>query len=36
MTIKTDNKDIFKFRVADFELGDYHPHPGIKNIPVAI
>lgn len=36
MTLKTDNKDIFKFRVDDFELSDYHPHPGIKNIPVAI
>lgn len=36
MTLKTDNKDIFKFRVDDFELSDYNPHPGIKNIPVAI
>ena len=36
MKLKTDNKDIFKFRVDDFELSDYHPYPGIKNIPVAI
>lgn len=36
MSLKTDNKDIFKFRVNDFELSDYNPHPGIKNIPVAI
>lgn len=33
------NKDItslFDFRYTDFELQDYNPHPGIKNIPVAI
>lgn len=36
MKLKTDNKDIFKFRVEDFELSDYNPHPGIKDIPVAI
>ncbi|MFH1959530.1 MAG: thymidylate synthase [Patescibacteria group bacterium] len=36
MTLKTNNKDIFKFRVDDFQLSDYYPHPGIKNIPVAI
>jgi thymidylate synthase len=28
--------DIFQFRKDDFELVDYTPHPGIKNIPVAI
>lgn len=27
---------IFDFRYDDFELVDYNPHPGIKNIPVAI
>lgn len=27
---------IFDFRYDDFELVDYDPHPGIKNIPVAI
>lgn len=27
---------IFDFRHEDFELVDYAPHPGIKNIPVAI
>ncbi len=36
MTLKTDETDIFKIRVDDFELSDYDPHPGIKNIPVAI
>jgi thymidylate synthase len=36
MTLKTDNTDIFKFRVDDFELSNYNSHPGIKNIPVAI
>jgi thymidylate synthase len=29
-------KNIFEFRKDDFELVDYNPHPGIKNIPVAI
>lgn len=28
--------DIFSFTKDDFELSDYHPHPGIKGIPVAI
>lgn len=28
--------NIFEFRKDDFELIDYNPHPGIKNIPVAI
>lgn len=28
--------DLFEFRYDDFELVDYTPHPGIKNIPVAI
>jgi len=36
MKLNTDNTDIFKFRVEDFELSDYHPHPGIKGIPAAI
>lgn len=36
MKLKTDNTDIFKFRVEDFELSEYDPHPGIKGIPVAI
>lgn len=37
-TIKLTNKtkDVFKFRHTDFELSDYNPHPGIRNIPVAI
>jgi thymidylate synthase len=29
-------KDLFAFRKDHFTLEDYHPHPGIKNIPVAI
>ncbi len=29
-------KNLFDFRYTDFELVDYNPHPGIKNIPVAI
>lgn len=29
-------KDLFAFRYQDFVLENYQPHPGIKNIPVAI
>jgi len=29
-------KDLFGFRYTNFELENYTPHPGIKNIPVAI
>ncbi len=36
MKLKSNKKDIFSFRAADFELSDYQPHPGIKNIPVAV
>jgi thymidylate synthase len=36
LILKTDKTDIFSFRREDFVLEDYHPHPGIKNIPVAI
>lgn len=39
MRIKDSAKNkmnIFDFRYDDFELIDYNPHPGIKNIPVAI
>lgn len=39
MRIKDSAKhitNIFEFRKDDFELLDYNPHPGIKNIPVAI
>lgn len=37
-TVKLTNPttDIFAFRKDDFELSEYHPHPGIKGIPVAI
>jgi thymidylate synthase len=39
MRIKDSAKhitNIFEFTKDDFELVDYNPHPGIKNIPVAI
>ncbi|MCB9813576.1 MAG: thymidylate synthase [Pseudomonadales bacterium] len=36
MKLNSANQDIFKFRVDDFELTDYDPHPGIWDIPVAI
>jgi len=36
MKINTDKKNLFDFRHEDFEISDYNPHPGIKNIPVAI
>lgn len=37
VTIKDPTKkDLFGFRYDDFELHDYHPHPGIRAIPVAI
>lgn len=36
VTMNPNKKDLFAFRKEDFELSDYNPHPGIKNIPVAI
>lgn len=36
MKLTNDTTDLFKFRATDFEVTDYHPHPGIKAIPVAI
>jgi thymidylate synthase len=27
--------DIHDFRAEHFDLADYHPHPGIRSIPVA-
>lgn len=36
MKLTRETDDIFEFRYTDFELSDYNPHPGIKNIPVAI
>lgn len=36
LRLKKKRKDLFAYRYIDFELVDYHPHPGIKNIPVAI
>lgn len=36
MKMNPDKQDLFSFRVEDFELVDYHPHPGIWKIPVAV
>ena len=36
MKLTNKTKDLFKFRHTDFELSDYDPYPGIRNIPVAI
>ena len=36
MKLNTEKTDLFSFRVEDFELSDYNPHPGIKGIAVAI
>lgn len=36
MELKNDTTDLFAFRHTDFELSEYNPHPGIRNIPVAI
>lgn len=36
MRLKNKRTDLFAYRYTDFELLNYHPHPGIKNIPVAI
>jgi thymidylate synthase len=35
MNLNKEVKDIFSFRYEDFELQDYHSHPGIK-APVAV
>lgn len=36
LTLTNPTKDFFAIRKDDFVLSDYTPHPGIKNIPVAI
>lgn len=36
MRLTNSSTDLFAFRHTDFELSEYEPHPGIKNIPVAI
>lgn len=36
MKMNTSKTDLFSFRIDDFELSDYTPHPGIKGIPVAV
>lgn len=36
MKLNPDKKDLFDFRVEDFTLSEYDPHPAISDIPVAI
>ena len=36
MKMNTTKTNLFDFRKEDFTLEGYNPHPGIKNIPVAI
>ncbi|MEA2006965.1 MAG: thymidylate synthase [Patescibacteria group bacterium] len=36
MKLNTERKTIFDFSKDDFELSDYNPYPGIKDIPVMI
>jgi thymidylate synthase len=36
MSLNPEKTDLFSFRVEDFTLSDYQPHPGIWDIPVAV
>ena len=36
LILKNKKADLFDYRVEDFELVDYAPHPGIWDIPVAV
>jgi thymidylate synthase len=36
MILKNKKKNLFDYRVEDFELVDYQPHPGMWDIPVAV
>lgn len=36
LILKNKKKDLFDYRIEDFELVDYAPHPGMWDIPVAI
>ena len=36
MQLTNTTTDLFAFLHTDFQLSEYEPHPGIKNIPVAI
>jgi thymidylate synthase len=36
MILKNKKSDLFAYRVEDFELVDYAPHPGMWDIPVAV
>ncbi|MDB5188179.1 MAG: thyA [Candidatus Kaiserbacteria bacterium] len=36
VTMINKKDDIFAYRSEDFELSDYEPHPGMKDIPVAV
>lgn len=36
MLMEDSKFNLFDFRREDFEIQDYNPHPGFKNIPVAV
>ncbi|MCE9643879.1 thymidylate synthase [Candidatus Parcubacteria bacterium] len=36
VTMINKKDDIFAYRAEDFEVSDYDPHPGMKDIPVAV
>jgi thymidylate synthase len=36
MILKNKKKNLFDYRVEDFELVDYNPHKGMWDIPVAV
>jgi thymidylate synthase len=36
LILKNKKKDLFDYRIEDFELVDYAPHPGMWDIPVAV
>lgn len=36
LMLKNKKKDLFDYRIEDFELVDYAPHPGMWDIPVAV
>jgi len=36
MLMESEKNDLFAFRHEDFEITDYNPYPGIKNIPVCV
>lgn len=36
MELTTKRDDLFAYRYTDFKLSEYHPHPAIAKIPVAV